>query len=213
MKPKTFRVVGSMPRWVRDRTVVRCFDADGHEVAALDGDTGLAWVLDGDEWSLDESVLPPGPWRFDGIYLFGYGTGGRVPTAVTLDGVADNDGSGYAEVVARLEALTESPWDYTAAPRIFARWGQRQDRITTCRACPFFDHAEGACTLDGSFMVTKTIDAAQECPDGRWGVTDDFDAEEAERRSHRSVVMAPTVGPLEGQDEFDAEWEAHRAGR
>ena len=208
-----FRMPTEYVRWVRDRTVVRCFDEGGREVAALDGSTGLAWTLDGDTWAIDESVLPPGRWVFDGVYLLGSGSGERHTAVVHDEGVADNDGSGYAEVVERLESLVESPWDYTAAPRIFATWRQRQDRLAVCRGCPLFDHASGACTVDDSFMVMKTIDASQECPEGKWGVTDDFDPVEAALRADRSVVMVPVEGPLEGQDAFNAEWEARRAGR
>lgn len=210
MTATPFRIPTEYVRWVRDRTVIRCFDDDGHEVAALDGSTGLAWTLNGDEWAVDESVLPPGRWVFDGVYLLGYGAGERHTAVVHDEGVSDSDGTGYAAVLERLEAMTESPWEYVAAPRIFATWAQRQERITICRACPLYDHESGACTVDESFMVNKTIDASQECPEGKWGVTDDFDPAEAERRSQRSVVMVPAVGPLEDQQQFEAEWEARR---
>lgn len=212
MTATPFRFAETPVRWVRDRTVIRCFDDDGHEVATLDGNTGLAWVLDGEDWAVDESVLPPGRWVFDGVYLLGYGVEERRTAVVHDEGVADNDGSGYAELLARLEALTESPWEYPAAPRIYTTWTQRSERLGICRACPLYDHAEGTCTVDDSFMVSKTVDASQECPDGKWAQPDGFDEAEAELRAQRSVVMAPVVGPLE-QQEFEAEWEARRAGR
>lgn len=206
--------------WVRSRTVVRCYDDDGREVITLDGATGLSWTMEQGDPSLwvDESVLPPGRWVFDGVYLTGLTPlEERRSHVVHVEGVAVNDGSGFAGLLAQLEALDESPWEYVPAPRIYATWREREQRMGICRACPLYDHATGTCTVDDSFMADKTKHSGEVCPDDRWGLASNYDEEEAALRAQRSVNMVPVEAVLaalpDDQQGFEAEWEARRAGR
>lgn len=219
MSATPFTVPGEVA-WVRSRTVVRCYDDDGREVVTLDGVTGLTWALDGAEWTVDESVLPPGRWVFDGVYLTGLTPlVERRAHVVHVEGVAVNDGSGFAELLEQLEGLAVSPWEYVPAPRIYTLWGERESRMGICRACPLYDHVTGTCTIDDSFMADKTKHSGEVCPDdpARWGLASNYDEAEAAIRAARSVNMVPVEAVLAGlpddQQTFEDEWEAHRAGR
>ena len=200
--------------WVRDRTIVRCYDADNKEIAVLDGASGLRWVLEETESGLratvDDSVLPPGRWVFDGVYLTG-GTDGTplVTHVVHAEGVAVNDGSGYWQLVAELAGQPGSPWYYDGAAVWFATYAEREERLAICHECPLYLHGTGECSVDMNFMPSKTINAHESCPEGKWGIPDWWTTEDAQARLAAAAPPSP-ITP-EDQAAFEAEWEARSA--
>jgi hypothetical protein len=209
--------------WVRDVTLIRFLvgtDPDNErEIAIIDGVTGLKWVLLTDEpgspWVVDESVWPVADhWIFEATYLVGDGVEvARGFRTIREEGFYGGDGVGYAALQAELMAQAESPWEYPGSAVIFTTYAERTERLDICHACPFFDHRESTCTIDGSFMHRKTIDSASTCPDDppRWGQAASYDEDLAALRLESAVVHAP-VELTEEQLEFEAEWQARHAG-
>jgi hypothetical protein len=202
--------------WVRDATLIRFFSED-KEIAVIDGVTGLKWTLLADEpespWVVDESTWPVADyWIFDATYLAGVGPDDRpIFRSIHEEGAYGGDGEGYAILQAQLEARTVSPWDYPGSSTLYAMYPERQARLDICHACELFDHAEGRCTVDESFMPIKTIDGGQVCPDNRWGLAPSWDSELADAKYAAAVVNVPSSSTDE-QAAFEAEWEARHAG-
>jgi hypothetical protein len=203
---------GGVPRsWLRDRTVVRVYDGGGREIAVFDGATGISWILPelGGEWELDTSIFPPGRWVFDGVYLTNDSADApRGMRAMREEGTTENSPEAYQQWHDSMMALEDPPWDYPGATSIFVTFAERDTRLSICHDCEFYDHFAGVCRVDGNFMPNKTVNAAEECPDGKWGQGVGYSPEaEAARAS-----LLPPV-PIEDQQDFEAEWEARNAAR
>lgn len=202
--------------WVRDATLVRFFLA-GKEIAVIDGVTGLTWTLLTDEpgspWIVNEAVWPVADhWIFTAAYLIGAGTDDKPEfRSIREEGFYGGDGVGYAELQAQLAAKPTSPWDYPGSPVLYVMYSEREARLNVCRACEFFNHAESTCTVDDSFMPTKTIDGGQICPDGRWDQASSWDEATADKKQAAAVINIPAI-PNADQAEFEAEWEARHGG-
>jgi hypothetical protein len=193
--------------WISDRTVVRCFDDQDNEVLVVDGATGLKWMfkeLDGKFFqAVDETCLPKGRYQFDGVYILNsFHDGDRVTAHVTTHGNAS--GAGYVPFTS-----AGSPWSFAGSVGVYVTWPERQTRLADCYSCKKFDSKNGVCTVDGSFMAMKTINAAEECPDKVWGVSKDFDPVEAEKRRQEAYKH---MTEWADQAKFESEWEEHRAG-
>lgn len=208
-----FKAAPSMS-WVRDRTIVRCYDADGHETAILDGSTGLRWHMDvredGTYLTVDDSMFPSGPWVFDGVFMTGGNDGPLVSTAVHTEGVSISDGIDYAQLVDYWNADPDSPWDYPGQAVFFTLFAEREERLGVCHACVNYDHLTGVCAVDGNFMPAKTVNAGEVCPVGKWVQPTWWSQEAADARM--LAAAPPTPITPEDQIAFEAEWEARNAG-
>jgi hypothetical protein len=200
--------------WMRDATLIR-FYLDGKEIAVIDGVTGLTWTLlngePGDPWIVNESVWPIADrWVFTAAFMRNPNTD-DAPTfqSIREEGFYGGDGVGYAALQAELMAKPVSPWDYPGSPILYVMYSEREERLSVCRACEFFNHAESTCTVDDSFIPTKTIDGSQVCPDGRWDQASSWDEATADRKREAAVINIPAI-PNADQAEFEAEWEARR---
>jgi len=197
--------------WIRDRTIIRCYDENNKEVATLDGSTGLRWNMTEEEqgyrFSIDETTLPKGKWIFDGVYLTNkWLDGNRTSSYVHLEGYAHEDGLDFQKNEEQLLQRLDSPWDYEGAFVIFVTYPTWKERLSICRNCINYDHIKGTCEIDNSFMATKSINAAEECPENKWGISENFDAKlAAEKMSTAYTMISPM---LVDQKEFEYEWEA-----
>jgi len=194
--------------WVRDRTIVRCYDGDV-EIADFDGSTGLSFLYheeDGKHFiTPDDRVFPAGRWVFDGSYQVG---GVNAPVSgvfVHLEGTCN--GEWYSKDRLLQKYSQEIPWDYPSAPFLFAPYGEREERMKICRSCDLYDQITGQCTMDLNFMPSKTKYSQEVCPVGKWSESSNFTKEEYEKR----ISLTPKIPSNEEQDSFEKEWEERNA--
>jgi hypothetical protein len=196
--------------WWADRTIVRCFDKNDREIDVIAGQTGLSWLVKEDEQgrllTVDPACIPKSRWEFTGVYVPKERTqeGEQTPVVVTAKGVSD--GSLYVA-----PEVSDRPWDYTNSNGQFVTYTEFKARIADCRACEFFEHKKGVCSVNGDFIYAKTIRAATSCPKDVWGVSPDYDSKLAAKRLKAGNYEAPDTYSPDDQDDFEAEWEAQRA--
>lgn len=208
-------------RWIADQTYVRCFDGDGKEVLTVDRANGLRWLVKEEGgllfFAVDETCLPAGRWKFTGKWLVG-GRGLEKSThAVVVEGVAS--GEGYEPFVPE-----GYPWAIEFTDVMYVGYAEFLDRVSSCRSCEFYNHEDGVCGKSGLEVFGQAIDGRMSCPIDRWLQSKDFDpvvwardaavahnkATEWEREHRENAEELALMS--ESQLEFEAEWEARRAG-
>lgn len=194
--------------WLRDATIIRCFDAQDKEFFSVDAVTGLRWKIkqeDGkDFYAVDPKCIPACRYEFTGSYLLSKFVEGHRPV-LHFQTEGTSDGVGYEPF-----ACDCSPWDPEGKPGVYVSYDEWKSRMGTCHECPLFSHADGVCTADKAFMPMKAVNAWESCPEGRWAVSTDFDREAFVRRQAEDIARATKFAD---QAEFESEWKERKRAR
>jgi hypothetical protein len=208
-----FEVPSLNTSFVTDVTLARCFDTRGIEFHTVVWGSGLLKFLVKQEdekvfYAVDPTCLPECHYVFDGEIWTGEWVDHAVVT-IPVHSEGDSDGHGFEEPV-----IEGSPWEMESSVEMYVPYSEWQERLDLCRGCKQYDHKKGICKVDKVLVASRANRSLAECPKGVWGVSDTFDEAEYRRRQAAAAEMigATSTEPSD-QSDFEAEWEARRAGK
>lgn len=65
--------------------------------------------------------------------------------------------------------LDGRPWDYPYSTQEYVSRKEREERLSICKSCPFFDIENMTCKVDGGIVLDKTKYLYTYCPEEKWG--------------------------------------------
>jgi hypothetical protein len=191
--------------WKNSETFLCVFDNENNLISDYDFRTGLKLVQDEKKMTIyiADSDLVPGKWILFATKVFDE----ELEEAVRVEGKKDGE---PREVVFN----DKRPWDwnYSSEPHVSRQ--EREDRLSVCKSCPFFNIEDMKCEVDGKMVLETTKNVNGYCPEEKWGDKKRIDMERLAENLARGDIILPK-GPnidKEDQAEFENELEEYLKG-
>jgi hypothetical protein len=197
--------------WHNQKTFLCVFDEENNLIADYDFKTGLRLIKSDTELTIyiHDSDLIPGRWvlfvktMYDEEFL----------ETIKIEG-SKNKSEKDEEIYIKENIFKEKrPWDYGYSDQLHVSREEREERLSICKSCPFFNIEDMTCEVDGSIVLNTTKNANLFCPEEKWG-----DVERIKREHAAHFIEKGEVDPggnrvdPEEQKMFEEELEEYLKG-
>ena len=186
--------------WVNDETFLCVFNNENVLIADYDFCSGLKIMQNNKNMTIfiNDSDLPSGKW----ILL-----ATKINIEENLKEKIKVEGFKEGEVTAKVFS-DEGPWLDNCGPDERVSREEREERISICSECPFFNSIDMICTVNNRIVLESTKYKGLLCPKGKWGDQETIDRMLKEGLESGEIVM-PNAIVIDEQDQsnFEADLE------
>jgi hypothetical protein len=186
--------------WVNDETFLCVFNNENVLIADYDFCSGLKIMQNNKNMTIfiNDSDLPSGKW----ILL-----ATKINIEENLKEKIKVEGFKEGEVTAKVFS-DEGPWLDNCGPDERVSREEREERISICTECPFFNSIDMICTVNNRIVLESTKYKGLLCPKGKWGDQETIDRMLKEGLESGEIVM-PNAIVIDEQDQsnFEADLE------
>jgi len=186
--------------WVNDETFLCVFNNENVLIADYDFCSGLKIMQNNKNMTIfiNDSDLPSGKW----ILL-----ATKINIEENLKEKIKVESFKEGEVTAKVFS-DEGPWLDNCGPDERVSREEREERISICTECPFFNSADMICTINNRIVLESTKYKGLLCPKGKWGDQETMDRMLKEGLESGEIVM-PNAIVIDEQDQsnFEADLE------
>ena len=186
--------------WVNDETFLCVFNNENVLIADYDFCSGLKIMQNNKNMTIfiNDSDLPSGKW----ILL-----ATKINIEENLKEKIKVEGFKEGEVTAKVFS-DEGPWLDNCGPDERVSREEREERISICTECPFFNSIDMICTVNNRLVLESTQYKGLLCPKGKWGDQETIDRMLKEGLESGEIVM-PNAIVIDEQDQsnFEADLE------
>jgi hypothetical protein len=180
--------------WVNNETFLYVLDDKNNLIADYDFRTGLKLLKRDKEIVIyinDEDLIP-GKW-----FLFATKVHNKKNKKIIK-----TKGKKIGVIKTRVFE-EERPWDLGYSNQLHVSRKEREERLSICKSCPFFNIKDVTCQIDGSIVLETTKYADKYCPEEKWG-----DKESAMKKFAGDAIIVNE----EEQQDFESELEEYLKG-
>ena len=186
--------------WVNDETFLCVFNNENVLIADYDFCSGLKIMQNNKNMTIfiNDRDLPSGKW----ILL-----ATKINIEENLKEKIKVEGFKEGEVTAKVFS-DEGPWLDNCGPDERVSREEREERISICTECPFFNSIDMICTVNNRIVLESTKYKGLLCPKGKWGDQETIDRMVKEGLESGEIVM-PNAIMIDEQDQsnFEADLE------
>ena len=182
--------------WVNDETFLCVFNNENVLIADYDFCSGLKIMQNNKNMTIfiNDRDLPSGKW----ILL-----ATKINIEENLKEKIKVEGFKEGEVTAKVFS-DEGPWLDNCGPDERVSREEREERISICTECPFFNSADMICTINNRIVLESTKYKGLLCPKGKWGDQETMDRMLKEGLANGDIMM-PVGETIDKQDQSDFE--------
>jgi hypothetical protein len=98
----------------------------------------------------------------------------------------------------------DRPWDFGYSNQLHVSRQERENRLSVCKSCPFFNIENMTCEVDGENVLDKTKYLDEYCPEEKWG---------DKKAVMQKISRNATIISQQDQQEFESELEEFLKGK
>lgn len=183
--------------WVNDETFLCVFNSENVLIADYDFCSGLKKMQNDKDMTIfiNDRDLPSGKWI---LFATKINLQDNLKEKIKVEGFKEG------EVTAKVFS-DEGPWLANCSPDERVSREEREERISICTECPFFNSADMICTINNRIVLESTKYKGLLCPKGKWG-----DQETIDRLLEEGIASGETIIPnvsIDKNDQLDFEAE------
>lgn len=188
--------------WNDQQTYLCVYDKKNIQIADYDFDTGIKLMLSENKIKvyIEDSNLVTGDWTFFGV--LSTIKNGKIVDRQEIEISGSEQGTASSRIYD-----DNDPWRFDYRPGTYILASEREQRISICRTCPFFNR-KGFCESNNTLAIERTKMKIGFCPEGKWG----SEAEAAEAYQKEFVGENAVASIANDQKEFEAELEQFLKG-
>ena len=182
--------------WVNDETFLCVFNNENVLIADYDFCSGLKIMQNNKNMTIfiNDIDLPSGKWI---LFATKINTQDNLRETIKVEGFKEGE-------VAAKEFNEEGPWLNNCSPDEQVSKEEREERISICTECPFFNSADMICTINNRIVLESTKYKGLLCPKGKWGDQETMDRMLKEGLANGDIIM-PVGETISKQDQSDFE--------
>ena len=182
--------------WVNDETFLCVFNNENVLIADYDFCSGLKIMQNNKNMTIfiNDIDLPSGKWI---LFATKINTQDNLRETIKVEGFKEGE-------VAAKEFNEEGPWLNNCSPDEQVSKEEREERISICTECPFFNSADMICTINNRIVLESTKYKGLLCPKGKWGDQETMDRMLKEGLANGDIMM-PVGETIDKQDQSDFE--------
>ena len=182
--------------WVNDETFLCVFNNENVLIADYDFCSGLKIMQNNKNMTIfiNDIDLPSGKWI---LFATKINTQDNLRETIKVEGFKEGE-------VAAKEFNEEGPWLNNCSPDEQVSKEEREERISICTECPFFNSADMICTINNRIVLESTKYKGLLCPKGKWGDQETMDRMLKEGLANGDIMM-PVGETISKQDQSDFE--------
>jgi hypothetical protein len=181
--------------WNDQKTSLCVLDDNNNLIADYDFRTGLRLLKSDTKFTIyiNNDDLIPGKWVLFVTKIYD----GEENKTIKVEG---NKEGVFKERIFE----EERPWDFGYSNQLHVSRQERENRLSVCKSCPFFNIENMTCEIDGENVLDKTKYLDKYCPEEKWG-----DKEAVMKKISRSA----TIIYQKDQQDFELELEEYLKGK
>jgi hypothetical protein len=181
--------------WNDQETFLCVLDENNNLIADYDFRTGLKLLKNDKKFTIyvNNDDLVPGKWILFVTKIYEKKPNETVKVEGNKEGVFE-----------KRIFEEDRPWDFGYSNQLHVSRQERENRLSVCKSCPFFNIENMTCEVDGENVLDKTKYLDKYCPEEKWG-----DKEAVMKKMSRNA----TIIYQQDQQDFESELEEYLKGK